>query len=43
MPPEDAMRDYAHALMPGLDFDELAQARTAIRQHAKACGVVIGE
>ncbi|GHB81953.1 hypothetical protein GCM10010306_090490 [Streptomyces umbrinus] len=43
IPPEDAMRDYARALMPDLDFDELAQARTAIRRHAKACGVVIGE
>ncbi|MEV7189322.1 hypothetical protein [Kitasatospora sp. NPDC093102] len=41
--PEDAMRDYALALMPELSFDDLAQARAAIRSHAKACGVVIGE
>jgi hypothetical protein len=37
------MRDYARALMPDLDFNDLAQARTAIRRHAKECGVVIGE
>ncbi|WP_331733670.1 hypothetical protein OG948_60130 (plasmid) [Embleya sp. NBC_00888] len=43
IPPEDAMRDYATALMPEVTFDELAQARTTIRAHAKACGVVIGE
>ncbi len=43
VPPEDAMRDYARALMPELEFEELAEARTAIRAHAKACGVVIGE
>ncbi|GAA2811418.1 hypothetical protein GCM10010522_31510 [Kribbella solani] len=41
--PEDAMRDYTQALMPELAFEDLARARTAIRDHAKSCGVVIGE
>ncbi|MFI5748954.1 B12-binding domain-containing radical SAM protein [Streptomyces sp. NPDC051644] len=43
IPPEDAMRDYATALMPEVSFAELAEARATIRAHAKACGVVIGE
>ncbi|MDP9792495.1 radical SAM superfamily enzyme YgiQ (UPF0313 family) [Catenuloplanes nepalensis] len=41
--PEEAMRDYTTAFMPELSFDDLAQARRTIREHAKACGVVIGE
>jgi anaerobic magnesium-protoporphyrin IX monomethyl ester cyclase len=41
--PEDAMRDYTTAVMPEISFDDLAQARKTIREHAKACGVVIGE
>ncbi|MEV1179529.1 hypothetical protein, partial [Nonomuraea sp. NPDC049784] len=43
VPPEDAMRDYARALMPEVSFDDLADTRARIRAHAKACGVVIGE
>lgn len=41
--PELAMRDYARALMPGVAFDALAEARSSIRQFAKSAGVVIGE
>ena len=43
IPPELAMRDFATALMPELDFDQLAQARSSIRQYAKASGITIGE
>uniref|UniRef100_UPI003F492456 hypothetical protein n=1 Tax=Nonomuraea sp. CA-252377 TaxID=3240003 RepID=UPI003F492456 len=43
VPPENAMRDYASALMPEVSFDDLAESRAKIRAHAKACGVVIGE
>lgn len=41
--PEHAMRDFAAALMPGVGFDELADARSAVRDAGKALGIVIGE
>ncbi|MGW0537454.1 hypothetical protein [Streptomyces sp. NPDC003032] len=41
--PEDAMRDYTLAVMPEIEFEDLARARADIRAHAKTCGVVIGE
>ena len=41
--PELAMRDFTAALMPDLDFEQLADARSAIRRFAKANGIVIGE
>lgn len=41
--PENAMRDYASVLMPGIRFDQLAAARATIREHAKMAGIVIGE
>jgi anaerobic magnesium-protoporphyrin IX monomethyl ester cyclase len=41
--PELAMRDYARALMPGIPFEDLAAARSRIRDFAKESGVVVGE
>ena len=41
--PEEAMRDYAAALMPGIEFTELMDARARIRTFARECGGVIGE
>jgi hypothetical protein len=40
---EEAMRDHARALMPGLTLADLATARARVRAHCKAAGVVIGE
>jgi anaerobic magnesium-protoporphyrin IX monomethyl ester cyclase len=40
---EAAMRDYARALMPALEFGDLAAARAQVRAHCKQAGVVIGE
>jgi anaerobic magnesium-protoporphyrin IX monomethyl ester cyclase len=40
---EEAMRDHARALMPGLTLADLAAARATVRAHCKAAGVVIGE
>jgi anaerobic magnesium-protoporphyrin IX monomethyl ester cyclase len=40
---EQAMRDYALALMPGLTLDDMAQARAAVRAHARGAGILVGE
>lgn len=40
---EQAMRDYALALMPGLTLQELAEARAAVRAHAREAGILVGE
>jgi anaerobic magnesium-protoporphyrin IX monomethyl ester cyclase len=40
---EEAMRDHARALMPGLTLADLATARARVRAHCKTAGVVIGE
>jgi anaerobic magnesium-protoporphyrin IX monomethyl ester cyclase len=43
VPPELAMRDFTTALMPGVQFSELVEARATVRAKAKGCGIVIGE
>jgi anaerobic magnesium-protoporphyrin IX monomethyl ester cyclase len=40
---EQAMRDYALALMPGLTLEDLAGARAAVRAHARHAGILVGE
>ena len=40
---ESAMRDHVRALMPGLQFADLAAARAQVRAHCRQAGVVIGE
>ncbi|MEW2621937.1 cobalamin-dependent protein [Streptomyces sp. NPDC048106] len=40
---EAAMSDYVTAVMPGLTLDDLAAARTRIREYGKSSGIVIGE
>jgi anaerobic magnesium-protoporphyrin IX monomethyl ester cyclase len=42
-PPELVMRDFVTALMPGVQFRELADARVQIRSFARNCGMMIGE
>jgi anaerobic magnesium-protoporphyrin IX monomethyl ester cyclase len=43
VPPEEAMRDYVRVLMPEIDFDDMVEARLAVRAEAKANGIIIGE
>jgi anaerobic magnesium-protoporphyrin IX monomethyl ester cyclase len=40
---EQAMSDYALALMPGLTLDDVAAARATVRAHARAAGILVGE
>lgn len=40
---EQAMSDYALALMPGLTLDDLAGARATVRAHARDAGILVGE
>lgn len=40
---EQAMSDYALALMPGLTLEDLAEARATVRAHAREAGILVGE
>lgn len=39
---EEAMADYVVSVMPGLTLDDLAKARTAVREYGKGLGLTIG-